>query len=170
MSGSSLNTTSNVSTAEQEKIIADINAKILKSWSERYPVVAKYCSLEKILKNFNDNVKLEKDICTNDRRPQIDGNKLLKTAGYPSKDALTIPYIISIRGLLEDEEIEKLLELEEKYDDSIKVGYTDAQTKITETNLENRTARGKLLGQLMTTLWAEREVILLKELLAGEGI
>lgn len=171
-SGSSLNNNSNstVSTAEQEKMIADINAKIIKSWSERYPVVAKYCSLEKILKNFNDNVKLDKEICTNDRRPQIDGNKLLKTAGYPSKDALTIAYIISIRGLLEDEEIEKLLDLEEKYDDSIKVGYADAQAKITETNLENRTARGKLLGQLMTTLWAEREVILLKELLAGEGI
>lgn len=100
--------------------------------------------------------------------PQIDGNKLLKAAGYPTKDPLTLTYIISIRGILEDEEIEKLLELEEKYDDSIEVGYADAQAKITETNLENRTARGKLLGQLMTTLWAEREVILLKELLAGE--
>lgn len=171
ISGSSLNNNNTtVTTAEQEKIIADINAKIIKSWSDRYPVVAKYCSLEKILKNFNENTKLDKEICTNDRRPQIDGNKLLKAAGYPTKDPLTLAYIISIRGILEDEEIEKLLDLEEKYDDSIKVGYADAQAKITETNLENRTARGKLLGQLMTTLWAEREVILLKELLAGEGI
>jgi hypothetical protein len=175
LSGASLlnstTTTSITTTTEQQTQIATaINAKIIKSWTERYPVVAKYCSLEKILKNFNENTKLDKEICSNDRRPQIDGNKLLKTAGYPSADALSIEYIISIRGELADDEIEKLLDLEEKYDDSIKVGYTEAQAKIAETNLENRTARGKLLGELMVKLWAEREVLLLKELLAGEGI